>query len=289
MANKKSSHISSVLSVYGYTDYRQYLRDFYQFRKQQSRGYSFRQFSMLAGFSAPNVLKLVMDGKRNIGSTSVQNFIKALGLEGRMAAYFATLVELNHAPSIDAKSEMYEKLKQLTPVGMRRFLDEDSMEYLSHPIMPVLRELSQHKDFRDDPYWIARRLITKASVAETMAALRFLVDHKFIEKTPDGRYVAKDNLVLSSDEVRSLAIRKYHKKILQQASIALEELPMEQREFGALTFSLPEASFEELKARIKEFRLGLIDWAVKASETETNDQNIVQVNIQMYPQTRKDS
>ena len=52
------------------------------FRKDGKRGYSYRAFSKAAGFSSPNVLKLVIEGKRNIGPEAVENFITALGLSG---------------------------------------------------------------------------------------------------------------------------------------------------------------------------------------------------------------
>jgi len=45
---------ATTLSVYGYTDYRAYLRNFYDMRKESERGYSYRAFSKAAGFSSPN-------------------------------------------------------------------------------------------------------------------------------------------------------------------------------------------------------------------------------------------
>ncbi|MCB9620237.1 MAG: TIGR02147 family protein, partial [Sandaracinus sp.] len=47
------------LDVYGYLDYRAYLRDFYETKKAAGRGFSFRSFSKRAGLKSPNYLKLV--------------------------------------------------------------------------------------------------------------------------------------------------------------------------------------------------------------------------------------
>lgn len=106
MGAEKLTTEGRILSVFGYTDYRTYLRDFYDFRKDGQHGYSYRTFSKSAGFASPNILKLVVDGERNISPEAVQKFVKALGLKGQMADYFATLVRLNQAKT-DVDKEHY--------------------------------------------------------------------------------------------------------------------------------------------------------------------------------------
>ena len=159
---------SKYLSVYGYTDYRAYLKDFYEFRKDSQRGYSYRAFSKAAGFSSPNILKLVMEGSRNISPEATLKFIKGLGLTGQMAEYFSTLVRMNQSKS-DADKEYYFKiLKKLTPQSKRRDLDQDNLTYMSHWLFPVIREMVALDDFRDDPYWLSRRIQGKATVVENI-------------------------------------------------------------------------------------------------------------------------
>ena len=274
------------LAIYGYTDYRQYLKDFYDFKKDGGHGYSYRAFSKAAGFTSPNILKLVIDGKRNISSESVNKFLQALSLTGNMAEYFKTLVKLNQSKSDDEKVALFETLNKLTPEAKRRQLNQESLQYVSHWLYPVIREMVALDEFRDDPYWISRRINSKASVSEISNALQFLIKEGFIQKQPDGKYAAKDNMVLSNDEVKSLAIRKYHKQMLDQAKDALEHLPMDAREFGALTFALPEAALAELKYKIKQFRSELHTWAMQTAE-DTEGEVITQVNIQMYPHTKR--
>jgi hypothetical protein len=66
---------------------------------------------------------------------------------------------------------------------------------------------------------------------------------------------------------------------------ALEDLPLDQREFGALIFQLPETALPELKARLKNFRKELHQWALEQNEA-TEDKAVVQLNLQMFPQTK---
>lgn len=81
--------------VYEYRDYREYLRDFYHFKKRTNPYYSYRLFSMKAGFKAPNLLKLVMDGQRNLTRQSVVKFAKALRLDECETECFRSMVSRN--------------------------------------------------------------------------------------------------------------------------------------------------------------------------------------------------
>ncbi len=272
-------------SIYGYTNYRLFLADFYQFRKQSKRGYSFRQFSQAAGFSAPNVLKLVIDGQRNISGPSLEKFIQALSLSAGPAEYFRCLVQMNQADSDEERSAFYEKLRRLTPSSRRYELESDAVEYLSHWIYPILREMALLDGFRDDPYWIQRRLTGRIELKEIVSALNFLKKKGFIYKREDGQFEVKDDIIISSDEVKSLAVRTFHRRVLERAIEALEDLPIDQREYGALIFQLPEHAMPELKSKLKNFRKELHQWALEQGHPD-KDKAVVQLNLQMFPQTK---
>ena len=64
------------IDVFGYLDYRQFLADFYA-AKKQARGFSYRAFSRIARLGAPNYLKLVIMGKRNLTPTMAARFATA--------------------------------------------------------------------------------------------------------------------------------------------------------------------------------------------------------------------
>jgi uncharacterized protein (TIGR02147 family) len=284
--NKPATTRDATLSIYGYTDYRAYLGDFYEFKKQSSRGYSYRSFSKAAEFASPNYLKLVIDGQRNISPEAIEKFIKALRLSGPMAEYFRALVKMNQAKSDEEKEQWFLELKKLTPHAKKRLLNLEEHQYLSHWLYPVLREMIELDGFNDDPYWIARRIQGKATVQEITAALQFLLVEGFITKDTSGKYAAKDNMVITSDEIKNLAIRNYHRQMLAQAKDTLETLAMEEREFGALTIALPEHAVEELKFRLKTFRQETHQWAMQAAEKAAHDV-VMQINFQMYPHTRR--
>ena len=277
---------SALNKVFGYTDYRKYLEDFYEFKKSSGRGFSYRQFSKSCGFSSPNFLKLVISGERNLSLDSIEKILGFLSLPEQEDQYFRILVRLNQEANSEVKSIYYEDLKALTPHRQRRDLNTESVEYLSHWLYPVIREMASLPGFKDDPYWIARRLTGRTSPKEIRKALTFLLTHGFIEKNSDG-YKVLDRVVLSSDEIKSLAVKRYHHNALDQAQEALEDLDLNEREFGALILILPEEALTELKGKLKAFRKELHDWAVSQSIEEKGQAQVVQYNFQMFTQSRK--
>jgi uncharacterized protein (TIGR02147 family) len=274
------------LSIYGYTNYRLYLADYYQLRKKSRRGYSYRQFAQQAGFTSPNYLKLVIEGQRSLSGQSIEQFITGLGLSQPMAAYFRCLVAWNQAADDTEKTRLFQELKRLTPASRRYELEADAMEYIQHWIYPVLREMVLNGEFRDDPYWIERRLSGRIDIREITSALSFLKTRGFILKDESGAYKVKDDVVISSDEVRSLAVRTYHRRALEQAITMLDDLPLTQREYGALIIQLPEDSIAELKQKLKDFRKQLHQWALDKGKQGSGGV-VIQCNFQMYPQSKR--
>ena len=241
-------------SVFNFMDYRLFLAEFYNYRKSSDRGYSYRAFSKAAGFNSPNFLKLVTEGQRNLSPQALEKFIIALNLNGNQAEYFRNLVMMNQSDTDEDKDLHLKRLKELLPHAKHRELNLHTHTYLSHWIYPVLRDMVSLPDFREDPYWIARRLHDHASVEEIHRALNFLIKENFLERDANGSLIPKDNIVSSTDEVNNLAIRNYHRQMLHQAEISLANLPLDLREFGALTLKLPEKALIDLKQKLKQFR-----------------------------------
>jgi uncharacterized protein (TIGR02147 family) len=282
----KSGSTQKGPDLFGYTDFRKYLKDYYEARKASERGYSFRAFSKAAGFSSPNFLKLVIDGSRNISAAAIEKFIQALALKGKHAEYFRLVVRLGQSHEDSEKESIIYLLDKLVPDARRRHLGTENLQYLSNWLYPVIREMLAIPGFRDDPYWISRRINFDVNVQDAANALRFLIQEGFIERGQDDQWKAKDDMVLSSDEVRSLAIRNYHRSMLERAREALDRLELADREFGAVTFVIPDASLDELKGKLKVFRSELHAWAVKIAGESPGD-TVVQVNFQMFPHTHK--
>src|SRR5262245_41198600 len=91
------------IDIFDYRDYRVFLADYYQRRKP--RGLPYRAFSRAAQLGAPNYLKLVIMGQRNLTPRMAARFAAACGLSGPAASYFEQLVAYNQASSPEEQQE----------------------------------------------------------------------------------------------------------------------------------------------------------------------------------------
>lgn len=274
--------------IFGFLDYRRYLAAVYDARKS-SRGFSFRAFSKLAGFSSPNFLKLVIDGERNLSSQAATQVAHGLNLHGHALEYFKVLVAMNQTPHDTERVALLARLQALMPHGRRREIGAEGVQYLSSWLYPVIRDLIAADDFREDPYWISRRLRGRVGAEEARNAINFLLQHGYVRRNGAGRLEAADDVVLSTDEVRSLAVRSYHRSMLGEAIEALSTVKVEEREYGALTVGIPRSALPELKGRIKAFRKELHTWIMSQGvlATPVGESEIIQINIQMFPHTER--
>ena len=102
------------IDVFKYLDYRAFLDAFYRAKKPS--GFSYRAFSRRAGLGAPNYLKLVIEGQRNLTADMAARSADACARDGEAARYFVALVEFNQARESDARDAAYKKLS-----GFRRY------------------------------------------------------------------------------------------------------------------------------------------------------------------------
>src|SRR5262245_48288283 len=84
-----------------FTDYRHYLREFYDYKRHQTRHslrpYSYATFAAGADIRSPNYLKLIMDGQRNLSADMARKFAKALALDKQDTEEFMALVDYTQA------------------------------------------------------------------------------------------------------------------------------------------------------------------------------------------------
>ena len=232
-------------------------------------------------------MKLVIDGERNLSPQAAIQVAHGLKLQGHALEYFKVLVTMNQSQEDNERVSLLARLQALMPHGRKREIGAEGVQYLSSWLYPVVRDLIAAPDFREDPYWISRRLRGRVSAEEARAAVSFLLQHGYIQRNEAGKLETADDVVLSTDEVRSLAVRSYHRSMLGEAIDALASVAVEDREYGALTVAIPREAIPELKSRIKAFRKELHTWIMAQGEERGGSlpSEIIQLNIQMFPHT----
>jgi len=267
--------------VLQYTNYRVYLRDYYEFKKKTVPAFSLRFFAEKAGLSSHAHLKLTIDGKRNITKNTVVKLIHGLGLDGQRAAYFESLVFFNQAQTDADKQVYYAQLLKASPRSKLHKMEKAQFRIFREWHHSAILEMVALKDFRPIPDWISKRLGGLITPAQVTESLKLLVELGLLVKTANG-YRQRDPLITTDDEVQDMMVKMYHLQMLKLSADMLSALPGPQRDISALTFSIKREDFPNLKKHLQLMRKELLDFSAKAGEGE----DVVQINIQLYPLTR---
>jgi uncharacterized protein (TIGR02147 family) len=269
------------IDVFGYLDYRAYLRDYYVRGKQRGR-LSFRAFSRRAGLGSPNYLKLVIDGQRSISDAMAARFAAAAGLKQEAATYFCELVRFNQTKGVADRSKLLEKLTGHQRYREIRPLDAAHAAYHSNWYLPAVRELAARRDFREDPAWIARTLWPSISIEQAQSALDTLLELGLLERDAQGDLKQGEPLLSTGAEVMSLNVARFHQTMLERASASIESVPAEERDISSLTLCLGADGIRRLKERLRAFRRELLE----LSAVERDPKQVVQLSLALFPLSR---
>jgi uncharacterized protein (TIGR02147 family) len=266
------------IKIFGYTNYRSFLKDKYAELKQTNSAFSYRFFSKECGYSSPNFLKLVTDGKRNLSEDSIKRFSLFFKFDQKETKYFKNLVHFNQAQSSDEKKELAQVILKSTVFQRLNPLAKDQFEYYSNWYYVAIREILATKKIKLDAKSISELLIPTVPVNRVDKALETLLNLGMI-KRKDNRYVQSVELVSTGDEVSSSAIAEHHREMFRLASDSIDTTDRALRDISGVTVSLSRESISDLKFMIQKFRKDVLE----LSERERCKESVYQVAIQMFP------
>lgn len=268
------------VDVFRYRNYREFLAAFYAHKKPS--GLSYRSFARDAQLGAPNYLKLVIEGKRNLSHEMAERFARACRLNAESTDYFKLLVAFNQATTDAERNELHERLSKFSRFRSSQRLDLAEKEYHSTWYIPAVRELVACPGFIEDAAWIASVLEPNIDEKDAQHALDVLVRLGLLERDDDGRLTQASRAVSTGEVAPGLYIRNYHTELIQRALHSMHDLPADERNISALTLSVSPSTFDELKRRVLEFRNEL----VALCDADPRPSRVVQLNLQLFPLTR---
>lgn len=266
-------------AVFEYESYRDYLKDFYQFKKRENPSFSFRFFAKRAGLNSGNYLKLVMDGERNLTQKSVLKFIKGLALNEWESLYFENLVFLNQC-SNEAEKKFYSRNMELAKSHHSQvLLTKDQYDVLSnwHPL--AIKELTLLPEFNLDMKWIANRLNNKITPAQAKEALELLERLDLIKIDFKTNTVHNTHHTMHTAEVdTSGAVGDYHKKALALGSQAISEQSVDQRCLNSLIIAVNKKDLPDAFKKISKFTKEMNSSFMKGKPYDA----VYQLSIQLF-------
>lgn len=279
-SNKENPNGSSP-DILSYTDFRQFLNDYYLSHKQTSHHFSLRFFARKVNFSSHGMLKYVMDGKRNLTKKTMLKMALALDFSKEQSQYFENLVFFNQAASLEEKNYFYEKLLQVSGKSSFKILESSQLQIFKNWYSIAILEMLNLRNFRNSAQWIARQLVPNISVPEAEEALNVLMALGLIKKTANS-YCAADPDISTNAELKSFLVKNYHVQLLRIAAKAMDEFRGSERDVSSVCFAVNKNELPNLKKQIQLMRKEL----KKFEAAKGDGDQVMQVNIQAFPVTK---
>jgi len=266
----------AVPDIYAYLDYREFLRDHYQARKERDAFFSYRHMAQKTGVDAGWIAK-VLSGQEHLSQRSLAAFAKLCRLGPRECEYFNALVALSKAKGTQERAKAFERAMALKSPS-RSTVGEKLLAYYGRWWHAPVRSLLAILGKRATPERIREALRPVVPLQEVEASIRLLKDLGLVRKTPSG-WELVDAFVTSPPTGAKAAVRAYQAATMDLAKEALETIPPELRDISSLTLSFEEADLPLVRERLAAVRDSLIQLS---SDSEHPDA-VYQVNMQVFP------
>ncbi len=279
-----------VLSTY--VDFRDYLKDFFEYRKKQTEGqlrpYSYSDFSAAADIKSPHYLKMIIAGDRNLSADMCKKFGRALKLDKQEQLEFDTLVFYGQEKEPLQRNQF---LKQLSEIRAQNALKDGQFDQETWDKVPgwlswVLYAMIDQENATFTPADLKRALRPQVSEKQIAQALEKLLSSGDIEIV--GGYARKKNKMISNaDKIPPALIRKLQSELIYLGLESLYKDDPSVREISGFTMAMTDEEYQWVRKELRTIRKELQTKLMMAREKKQGTK-VYQVNIQLFPLTNEE-
>lgn len=267
-------------TIFDYFDYREFLRDHYNFNKNNHHFFSFRYISGKTGLDASFYVK-VLNKQKHIADKAIPTLIKFLQLTKIAGEYFTLLVKFNKAKQHEQEMYYFEKLIALRkPSAMK--LDKEMFEYFSSWWNIALRELINIEPTVTDAKELASRLLPAITPVQARRSIALLEKLGIVTQGENGTLRLANDFVTTDGTVQSMAVRAFQKEMIRLAGEAIDRVPRSDRDISSLTISTSRECLELIREKLAEIRREIMELVRREEKTE----EVYQLNFQIFPLTQ---
>ena len=262
-------------------DYRDFLKSYYDKRKEEMPFYSYRMMGDKLGLDS-SYLYRVLQKKQHLPAHALPAAKDILALSGRSAEYFDLLYSAAVSKDKGKREELMAKALALRDVD-RHNLEAAELKLLRNWWIPAVRAYLELNGGVVNIKQIARDICPPISEAQAEEAIEILKEVGLVKKLASGKLALTDAHLTVGGPEKASAVREFQKQVLGLASDALDNVPVAERNISTLTLSVDQSCFEDLGDMLREFRR-LVQKRV--DEAKSPDR-VMQLSMAFYPVARK--
>jgi uncharacterized protein (TIGR02147 family) len=266
------------INIYAYTNFREFLRVFFEKSKKEDPNFSHRYLAQKLELSTPNLILLIMQGKRNLTRRLAVKVSRVCRLTKRESLYFHAMVSFLQAKSHDKKNEYFDKMSELRKKVYASRTDEFQYKYYKNWYNPVIRELVTDPDFSGNEKWVAKRVSPSISAIKAKGSIKLLKKMGYIKKK-GGKYESNEPVQSPSPEVHSLGMVEFHRKTSRLGAESFDRHKGHERFITSSAVVVDEKQFNKIRAQLDAIRMV----ALRSSRKASKNTRVYQLNFQFFP------
>ncbi len=270
-------------NIYQYDDFRLFLKDLFQYRKEKDPKYSYRTFAREAELSNPGYLLDVILGKRTLSDVAFGKTAKAFALEEAEVEFFRLLVDFGQSKKEHERQGFYQDI--LFRRNRSRFarISPKLVKYYQDYHYPLVRCALEAFEFTGDYDALGSVFDPPIAPASLKKYVRDLCEWELVKQDGRGRYKVTDSFVEPPATMAAL-VRRLNREWILQAADAPFKFPAEERHVSTLLLMVSESTRKMVKDKIESFRQDILKLVEKDKGSASG---IMQLSLQYFPKTKK--
>ena len=270
-------------NVFEFTNYRTFLKAYYEASKAANNNFSFQVFCNNAGMKNKGFVHNVIHGVKNLSHVTALKFAQGMKLTKSETDYFTNLVFFNQSKAFAERAYYYEKLMAVRPMtpeasAAKKVLSAQ-FDFYSEWYHSAIRSIIDMFPGRINRKWIAKNLYPSVSPVIVRKSIDIMQRLGLIEKKKNGNISVKDKVITTGRETKSLAVVQFHLKMMQLAEQALKELPADKRHITGLTLGISHKAYEKICEEI----FTLQEKIMEIVKDEEGSDSVYQLNFHFFP------
>ena len=279
LQNRKIRSILEEINIFSFADYRALLAAYYQAAKARDERYSYVHLSEDLGVGSTNAFAIIQ-GQRNLSVKSAERIAERFNLSAKEKKYLVALVKQANARSVPQREAAFREQVEIVRRMLPSDMDKRRLAFFEHWYHAAILELLRLDNASDQPEWISTHLYPNISPHKARESLELLKSLAYVAfDQARGRLYPTELTVTTGLDVQRLAIVSYHRQMIELAVQAMDAVPAEEREISAITLSVSADLQQQLIEELRALRRKYMDLANR----ETSADNILQVNMQLFP------
>ncbi len=272
----------TAVSIYDYSDYRDYLKEAHGLLKKNDKKYSHRFIAEKVGASAGGWFSNVISGRISLTGTYRIKLAKFLELTTHESDYFDYLVGYDQASSIEEKRIISEKI--IAHKGVKaQVIGKDQFDFYSRWYISAVRELLFIYNFSEDYSELSKMLVPQITKSEAKMAIQLLEEMGLIKRNSAGNYKPTSTTVRNESKFDIVHWANQMSNKGELGVEAISRFPKEERNVSEVFAPLSEESYGKVVTEIESLRKKILAY----SEEDRKSDRVYQCNIQLFPLSKK--